>query len=479
MLNKTFFKGASLLGVSQILSAASSFVRNIVIANFVSVEDFGIATTFALTISLLEMTSNMAFERMLVQDDDGASDEMLASAHMLQFSKGLLTGLVLFLIANPVAMLFELPELIWAFQLLAVIPVVRGFVHWDMVVMQRNMDFRATAIVTTLPQILGLAIAYAAAKWLGDYRVMLLVVVAQATLTTVFSHIFAKRPYRWLFKRKLAAKKVKFGWPLLINGLLMFGIFQGDRALVGAMYDMHTLGWFSVAFTLTLLPTQIFASISGNLLMPLISKNKNDPIPFEQQCIFALLICIGCGTFMSLFFALGGKSFLALSFGEKYLQGNDLLMLLAIMQAIRMIRVAPTIISNSLAHTKNAMYSNMFRTLALPLAITSAYMGLPIETIVYCGIGGEVLALMASFALLPGAAYKPRLIRRALSLAPYLLVIAIVSIYLFATIDLGERVILNVALVTTGGLIGVLSAITIMITDSNIRTQVLKFARNR
>ena len=479
MLNKTFFKGASLLGASQLIGAASSFIRNIIIANFVSVADFGIATTFALTISLLEMTSNMAFERMLVQDDDGASDEMLASAHLLQFAKGLFTGLVLFVIAAPVAKLFQLPELIWAFQLLAVIPVVRGLMHWDMVVMQRNMDFRATAIVNTLPHLVCLAIAYGTAHWLGDYRIMLIVVISQATLTALFSHVFAKRPYRWVFKRQLAAKKFNFGWPLLINGLLMFGIFQGDRALVGAMYDMHTLGWFSVAFALTLLPSQIFSSISGNLLMPLISKNKNDPEPFEQQCVFALLICIACAIFMALFFSLGGKSFLAISFGQKYIQGNDLLMLLAIMQALRIIRAAPTIISYSLAYTKNAMYSNMVRTLALPVAIFCANMGLPIEVIVYCGIGGELMALVTAFALLPSAEYKPRLIRRALKLSPYVIIITIICSYVFSHIHLGEKVLFNIVLITVGGLLGVFSAFAVMVTDSNIRMQIMKLARVR
>lgn len=249
-----FLKSASVLAVSQGLVAASSFLRNVVIARHISVADFGVATTFALTMSLVEMTSTLALDRVLVQDDDGASDAMLASA--LSFCKGLITGGILFGIAGPVAHVFELPEVTWAFRLLGLVPVIRGLVHWDMVVRQRKMDFKATAIVDAVPQLASVLVAYLAARSLGDYRVMLVVVLAQVLGTTLLSHVLATRPYRWLLRRDLAKKKLDFGWPLLVNGLLMFGIFQGDRVVVGALFDMHTLGWYSVAFSLAL-PTLI------------------------------------------------------------------------------------------------------------------------------------------------------------------------------------------------------------------------------
>jgi O-antigen/teichoic acid export membrane protein len=466
---RRFLKGASVLTVSQGLVAASSFLRNVVVARLISVEDFGIATTFSLTISLLEMTSNLALDRVLIQDDRGDSDAMLASAHLLQFIRGLLMGTILFLAAGPVATLFELPQVTWAFRALAAVPVIRGLVHWDAVSRQRKLDFKATAVVDALPQVTSVLIAYLGAMWLKDYRVMLLVVVGQVALTVGASHVLARRPYRWLFRRDLASKKLHFGWPLLINGLLMFGIFQGDRVLVGALFDMATLGWYSVAFSLVLLPTLLFAKVCGYLLMPGLSGTKHDPAKNSEQCLVALVLCFGCGAFLVTFFAIGGKSLLVLAFGEKYNPGNGLLMVLAIAQALRIMRVAPTMIANSQAATKNAMFSNMFRTLALPLAFTVAWLGHDVFWVAAAGIVGEGMALFASFRMLRLPGFKPRFVQQSMVMGAGFVVLAACAFGVSMQLEHSPSKLLNVLLVLGGGILGLAAALALPSLDADTR----------
>ena len=67
-----------------------SFVRNIIVARLISPQDFGIAATFAITMSLLEMISDLAADRLIIQAKDGEDPQLQATAQLWQFTRGLM-----------------------------------------------------------------------------------------------------------------------------------------------------------------------------------------------------------------------------------------------------------------------------------------------------------------------------------------------------------------------------------------------------
>lgn len=427
MNNRLLLKGASMLTASQLLIAACTFVRNIIVARFVSVEDYGIATAFALTMSLIEMTSNLAFDKILVQDEGGSGDRFVASTHFLQFLKSLLTALVLWATAAPMAHLFDLPSLSWAFQLLALIPLIKGVVHFDFITYQRKLDFKATAVMDAIPQMLTVALALPVSYWLQDYRAMLVLVLAQPICFIFLSHIYARRPYRWAVDKELIKKKVRFGWPLMIDGLLLFAIFHGDKTIVGATYGMEVLAWYGIAFSLTLLPSLLFSKICTTLLLPPLSSSREHPSLFLLFSERAATLCFALGIFIWAFFAIGGEALIFLSYGERYMEGALVITWLALMQSIRAIRIAPNMIATSQADTKNAMYSSTVRTVALPLAILCAIQGQSVIWLAITAIIGEVAAVIVSLYLLRMPETKPQFLRKFAQLS--LIFVAICAAY--------------------------------------------------
>src|SRR5438445_272180 len=82
-------------------------------------------------------------------------------------------------------------------------------------------DFGTNLFIT----LLALPLAFS----LRNYSVMLWLLLLQGVSSMVGSHLLAERPYRWAWDRNYLKRVFAFGWPLLVNGLLMFLIFQGDR----------------------------------------------------------------------------------------------------------------------------------------------------------------------------------------------------------------------------------------------------------
>ena len=229
-LRRKVLQGSGLMMGGQMLGLGMSFIRNIIVARLISTDDFGIASTFFISISLFEMISNLSVDRLLVQAEDGDGPEFQATAQAFQALRGAANSLLMFLLAWPFSRLFDIPQALWAFQCVALVPLIRGFVHLDPKRLHREMRFGRDVLSELLPQAVALALAWPLAKWFGNYAAVLWLLVAQAAAMVLVSHITAVRRYAWAWNRALFTRMARFGWPLLLNGLLMFLIRQGTES---------------------------------------------------------------------------------------------------------------------------------------------------------------------------------------------------------------------------------------------------------
>jgi O-antigen/teichoic acid export membrane protein len=237
--------------------------------------------------------------------------------------------------------------------------------------------------------------------WLRDYRAMLWVLVLQAATARIGSNLLAERPYRWAWDSGVARRILTFGWPLLINGFLMYIIFDGDRFVIGSAkrlfarspYTLVDLGVYSVAFALTAAPASMVAGISTSLLLPMLSKVQSSLPDFEMRYAFSSQTISLVAALIAIPFIVAGGSFVILIYGAKYALAASFIGWLAAMWALRTVRVAPTVAAMARGDTRNAMISNIARTLALPGILLAAATGGGLVWIAISGFVGELLAL--------------------------------------------------------------------------------------
>ena len=130
-LRRHVFKGAAVVGGGQALGQVLSFVRNVIVARLLGPDDFGIAATFALTVSLLEMISDLGTDKLIILAADGDNPRLQASAQLWQFAREAVGALLILALAWPLAALFGVPQARWAFYWLALVPLLRGLLHLD------------------------------------------------------------------------------------------------------------------------------------------------------------------------------------------------------------------------------------------------------------------------------------------------------------------------------------------------------------
>jgi len=400
--------GGLTVGSGQVLTQALSFMRNVIIARLISPADFGIAAMFAMTFSLLDMISNVSADKLLIQAEDGDAPSLQNTAQLIHFGRGLMNSLIIFALAFPIAHLFGVPQARWAFECLALAPLLRGFIHLDTFRLQREMRFRPAVTVDVGSQILVTVAALPLAFWLRDYSAMLWVLILQAASAAIMSHVVAERPYGWTWDGARARRIFSFGWPLLVNGILLFIIMDGDRFMIGSAHHLFPrstlsladLGVYSVAFAVTMGPAMLILNVSGPVFFPLLSRTQEFREQFERRySACAQFLCVAAAAAAIPFVLLGGWLVVTI-YGAKYAAASGFIAWLSGMWSLRVVRAAPTMAALALGDSKNSMYSNIARTVALAGALTAVAIGAGLVWIAVSGFGGELFALLVCLARL-------------------------------------------------------------------------------
>jgi O-antigen/teichoic acid export membrane protein len=373
-------------------------VRYLVIARLIPVADYGVAATFAMAIAVVEMASTLGLQQQIVQAKEGDDHRFQAALQGFQVFRGLLAGAGLFLVAGPLARFLGIPEVAWAYQFMALVPVLNALQHFDIHRMNRQMRFGPMLLTGAVPSVVALSIVWPLSYWFGDWRIMLWSVLAQAAFGAITSHLCAERPYRLAWDRQIIAGSLRFGWPLLLNAMLMFFVFQGDKLIVAKAMGMEALAVFSMGMTLTLTPTLVLAKSVQNLFLPKLSQARDTP-QFEFNVLRTLqVVSLSALVFIFVVASLG-VPFVQLVLGENYSSLSPLLIWFALAQGARLTKVGFATLALSIERTSNAMAANLVRCLALPVCWWIAQTTGNIVHILAIGMAAEMLGVFLSMWL--------------------------------------------------------------------------------
>lgn len=392
------------LAAAQVLA----FVRNAGVARLIGVEQFGIAATLLIVVMLVEMLSNFNLDKLLLQAPDGDEPVVQDTIHTVQAVRGVLTAVVLIGLAWPFAWLFSVPDAWPAFMLLAAVPLGRSFIHLDVKRVQRALDFRPEVAAEVTSQVVSLVVGLAAAWWWRNFWAVPVALSAQVLVYVGLSFATSKRPYRWAWDRDFARRCLTFGWPLLLNGLLMFVILQGDRAIIASVgqllgttgYTLADVGIYSAAATLMMAPSLLLSRISSSFLLPVFSKAQSDPAALRRQYRLAMQGLGAAAVAMTVFVVVGGNWIMPLVYGGDFAAAGTFVGWLAAAHSLRLVRSAPTLAALSRADSHNLLLANIARVSAVGLTFAAAAVGTSLTVIAATAFAGEVVALLASTVLL-------------------------------------------------------------------------------
>ena len=424
-------RGAATIALGKAGGKAFAFIRMVVLARLLTLEDMGIVAMLMMTVALLESLSQLGAEKLLIQARDGNDTRFQGAVQVVQSVRGAFSALVLLAIAQPTASFLEAPDAWLDFAALALVPLVKGFTHFDAVRQQRDMRFGPLVRVDVATSAVAALAAAPFALWLGDYRAGLACILLKWATYVAGTHLVAERRYIWSLDRDNIRRVMNFGWPLLINGGLMYGIVYGDNLVVAKFFSKEALGVYAVAFGLVMTPRMVFASAISSLMLPVLSRSQHDAEQFVRryrhvsQSMAALALAVG-GPFL-----FAGGDIVTLVYGEKYAAAGAFVAWIAVSQGIWVMRTAPAIAALALADSRSLMLASLVRFLGVGLAVAAAAAGGTLAHVAAAGAVGESIAVVAVTILLRR--------RHAIPMSATLLPVLASTLGAFAVFGLGAR----------------------------------------
>ncbi|WP_298438184.1 oligosaccharide flippase family protein [uncultured Jannaschia sp.] len=387
-------------------SSALLFARNLTLAALIPVEDYGIAATFALAVAAVEMASAFGLQQQIVQAADGDDPRLMRALQGFQLFRGILAGAVMLALAIPLADFLNVPQVAWAYAVLALVPLLNGVRHLDIHRQNRSGRFGALAAEQTLPALVAFLAIFPLAAWLGDWRVMLVSILIHNTGAALVSQCAAERPFRPAFDRARWGRTLRFGWPILLNAGLLFAVFQGDKLIVGRLEGMVALSTFALAVTITLTPALIvMRSLQTGFLPRLSRRAEAGEIDRPAARLIQLALALGLAGM--------GVGILAGPIAARWLAGSDyiavagLLGPMAILQGLRVAKVGTNIAALATGQTGNAPWSNIPRLAALAVGWWMLEGGASVVVLVWLAALAELAGIAISAAMFRAARPDP------------------------------------------------------------------------
>jgi len=392
------FKVGMLLMVGSCSVSALRFARNILLARLVSAEDYGIASTFIIVTSFLSLAGDLALDHMIIQDRRGAGQRFVGVIQAVIMLRAVFMSTLMLLLAAPTAELFGLPGLAWVFSVIALIPLLQGIVHPDLFRHQRDSRFAPFIIAELAGVFVSLPVMVWLAFVLGDFRIMLVVLLVEQAVRALVSHVYAERPFPLGWDNAVALDAFRFGAPLVLSGLTLFAITQGERILVANLFTLRDLGIFSAAVTFAFTPGQLLAIIQQRYFLPQLAPAALASDTSGRRINEALQVTLLTGAGFALgAYAFGPRAMVVL-FGERFAEGATFIGLIALVAALSAMRSGPNVVALSDGHTWEILAANVVRLVSLPIAVAIVVDGGSILDILIVGALGEAVALLFAYA---------------------------------------------------------------------------------
>lgn len=252
-----------------------TLIVSIILARILSPEDYGAVALIMVFITFANVFVSNGLGNALIQKKDVDNIDY-SSVFFLNIGISIIIYFILFFCAPFIANFYQMPILENAIKVLGLRIPVAAINSVQQAYVSRNMLFKkfffSTLFGTLISGVLGIILAY--------YGAGLWALVAQYMTNTITDTIVLWFTVKWrpsfIFSIKRSNELFKYGWKILVSGLLETGYNELRNLLIGKMYSSSSLAYYNQADKYPkLIITNIDTSI-GSVLFPALSQNQDN-----------------------------------------------------------------------------------------------------------------------------------------------------------------------------------------------------------
>lgn len=251
-LNRRMAKGAAWLVSLRMFNRSVGLVSTLVLARLLVPEDFGLVAMATALLALVTTFSELGVDAVLIQKSSLDRADM-DGAWSLRAAIGAGQAALLAALAILVADFYEEPRLEPIMYALAFAAFVTGLKNIGTMEFQREFNFHKEFLLLAGRKLAGFVVTLSLAIAFRAYWALIAGIVAGRLMEVFLS--YAMHPYRPRFTLARWGALFRFSKWLLINSGLSFINRRGADLLLGKIAGAHSVGLFSIAYEVAMLPT--------------------------------------------------------------------------------------------------------------------------------------------------------------------------------------------------------------------------------
>lgn len=319
-------------GLARIGAQGASFFLRLgslmVLARLLEPADFGLVGMVAAFTGVLNLLRDFGLSCATIQRAT-VSEEQISNLFWINVLAGGALGLLLAAAAPGVSAFYREPRLtaVTAILALGFLFNAAGVQHGA--VLQRQLRFDALAVINTIAQAVGIAVAIAGAVAGYGYWAL----VAMAIIPPFIASIGYWMATGWvpqLPRRGTGVRSmIHFGGTLTLNGLAVYIATNFEKVLLGRFWGADAIGLYGRAYQLVNLPTSNLNDAAGEVAFSALSRVQDDPERLRRYFLKGYTLILGLTVPITVLSVLFANDIILVCLGPKWNAAAPILRLLA------------------------------------------------------------------------------------------------------------------------------------------------------
>ncbi|MAZ20659.1 oligosaccharide flippase family protein [Roseovarius sp.] len=252
-------------GGSQAIRLAS----NLILTRLLFPEAFGLMALVSVVTVGLMMFSDVGVGPSIAQSKRGDDPAFLDTAFSIQILRGALLWLATIALAGPMARFYDQPDLVLYLPIAGIALLLLGFKPTKVETAQRHLRFGGLTMIELASQAIGVVAMVVLALVTESVISLVLGSVVQALVKLILAWVVLPgHNNRPRIERAAMAEQMGFGKWVFLSTAFAFVSQQGDKAILGKLLSLETLGIYNIGYFLAGFPILLGVTLCNSLLIP-------------------------------------------------------------------------------------------------------------------------------------------------------------------------------------------------------------------
>jgi O-antigen/teichoic acid export membrane protein len=261
----------------RITSRILSFIRTIIIARLLTPAQFGDFGIAAMVLAFAEIFTETGINVFLVQqDDDDAVHQYLNTAWTISMIRGFIIAFFVALASIPVSNFFHNEASQQLILLIALVPLIRGFINPAIAQFQKqlqfNQEFFFRTLITIADAIAAIIIIYYYQSPIGLIAGLIVGALVEVIASFIWVHPFPK-----LVAQKQQVKDILHsGKWVTTAGIAAYFAGKGPDISIGKLISTDSLGIYQMAYKFSVMFVDELVEMVNRVAFPVYTKIGGD-----------------------------------------------------------------------------------------------------------------------------------------------------------------------------------------------------------